>query len=193
MLSRDARASRAMPFQRLSACGRAGVRGARRRRAPRDNGGAVRQLFAAARGARGRAVASDRIRRRRPERDLLSAVSDRCTKLLTPTHLHPIVPSSDEGNTHDRLSTHLPAELIMRFRDRAALLSCATTLAVAAAAAPAGAQCSPAVQRLITDQKYEDAKTEVRALLKRNEKDDVALHCMGTIDIESGDSKGAIE
>jgi tetratricopeptide (TPR) repeat protein len=81
----------------------------------------------------------------------------------------------------------------MRFRDRAALLSCATTLAVAAIAAPAGAQCSPPVQRLITDQKYEDAKTEVRALLKRNEKDDVALHCMGTIDIESGDSKGAIE
>lgn len=55
------------------------------------------------------------------------------------------------------------------------------------------AQCSAAIQRFITDQKYEDAKAEVRAALKRNEKDDVSLHCMGAILIESGDSKGSIE
>lgn len=81
----------------------------------------------------------------------------------------------------------------MHFLDRAVLLRAAMGLASIAAASPAGAQCSPAVQRLITDQKYEDAKVEVRALLKRNETDDVALHCMGAIAIESGDSKRSIE
>lgn len=54
------------------------------------------------------------------------------------------------------------------------------------------AQCTTPVQRLITDQRYDDAKTEVRALLKRNEKDDVALHCMGRILIAQDNSKEAI-
>ena len=81
----------------------------------------------------------------------------------------------------------------MRLLDRAALCRAAMALAAVAVAPPAGAQCATAIQRLITDQKYEDAKSEVRALLKRNENDDVALHCMGTIAIESGDSKGSIE
>ena len=81
----------------------------------------------------------------------------------------------------------------MRFPEHAVVLCAAIALATIAAPPAAGAQCSPAVQRLITDQRYADAKAEVRALLQRNEKDDVALHCMGTVLIESGDSKGAIQ
>jgi tetratricopeptide (TPR) repeat protein len=79
----------------------------------------------------------------------------------------------------------------MCFLDRAVLLS---ALVIATAGATrAAAQCSPDVQRLITDRKYEEAKTEVRVLLKRNERDDAALHCMGSIFMGADDSKGAIE
>jgi len=55
------------------------------------------------------------------------------------------------------------------------------------------AQCSPDVQKLITDQRYDDAKAQVQATLKRNEKDDAALHCMGMIFIGQDKSKDAIE
>ena len=60
---------------------------------------------------------------------------------------------------------------------RPALLS----LALLAAAAPLRAQCAPATQRLITDQKYDEARAEVDALLQKNSSDDAALHCMGMI------------
>ncbi|HEY4307240.1 MAG TPA: tetratricopeptide repeat protein [Gemmatimonadaceae bacterium] len=67
------------------------------------------------------------------------------------------------------------------------------TLLIVASATHLSAQCAPVVQHLVTDRRYDDAKAEVRALLKHNEKDDSALHCMGTILIESGDSKGSVE
>jgi tetratricopeptide (TPR) repeat protein len=56
----------------------------------------------------------------------------------------------------------------------------------------ANAQCSPAIQKLLADQKYDDAKTEVQALLKKNEKDDVALHCMGRIYVAQNKANDAI-
>lgn len=86
----------------------------------------------------------------------------------------------------------LTAESTMRSVHRAVVFRSVLAVVAAASGAPLGAQCSPAVQRLITDRQYEDAKTQVGAILKRNEKDDAALHCMGIITIESGDSKGAI-
>lgn len=55
-----------------------------------------------------------------------------------------------------------------------------------------GAQCAPDVQRLITDQKYEDAKAQIQSTLKRNERDDAALHCMGIILMNQDKSKDAI-
>ena len=45
----------------------------------------------------------------------------------------------------------------------------------------ANAQCAPAVQKLVNDQKYDEARTEAQALIAKNASDDVALHCMGRI------------
>jgi len=53
--------------------------------------------------------------------------------------------------------------------------------ALLAGAARIDAQCSAPTQRLITDQKYDEARAETEGLLKRNPSDDVALHCMGMI------------
>jgi tetratricopeptide (TPR) repeat protein len=69
------------------------------------------------------------------------------------------------------------------------LLSAAVS---SAALSGAGAQCSPAVQKLITDQKYDEAKTEVQALVKKDAKDDAALHCMGMIYISQDKANDAI-
>ena len=38
-----------------------------------------------------------------------------------------------------------------------------------------------AVQKLITDQKYDEARAEAQALIDKNASDDVALHCMGRV------------
>lgn len=50
---------------------------------------------------------------------------------------------------------------------------------VAGLAVSVDAQCSPAVQKLLDDRKFDAARSEVDALLKHNAKDDVALNCMG--------------
>ncbi|MFI5230202.1 MAG: tetratricopeptide repeat protein [Gemmatimonadales bacterium] len=55
------------------------------------------------------------------------------------------------------------------------------TLFVVSAVARAGAQCSPGVDKLVTDQRYDEARAAVQALLAANAKDDKALHCMGAI------------
>jgi tetratricopeptide (TPR) repeat protein len=60
----------------------------------------------------------------------------------------------------------------------------------------AHAQCSPSIQKLVDDDKFDDAKAEVQALLAKNAKDDVALHCMGRIYVEMdkpGDAIGWFE
>jgi tetratricopeptide (TPR) repeat protein len=54
------------------------------------------------------------------------------------------------------------------------------------------AQCAASTQRLITEQKYDEARAEVDALLKRNSADDAALHCMGMVYIGMGNSSDAI-
>ena len=54
-------------------------------------------------------------------------------------------------------------------------------LVFAAVAARLDAQCAASTQRLISDQKYDEARAEVDALLKKNPSDDAALHCMGRI------------
>jgi tetratricopeptide (TPR) repeat protein len=63
---------------------------------------------------------------------------------------------------------------------------------VTCVARASSAQCPQDVQRLITDQKYDDAKATVAAALKRNERDDAALHCMGVILMSQNRSKDAI-
>ena len=58
------------------------------------------------------------------------------------------------------------------------------------------AQCSPSIQKLVDDDRFDDAKVEVQALLAANAKDDVALHCMGRIYMEMdkpGDAIGWFE
>lgn len=50
-----------------------------------------------------------------------------------------------------------------------------------AALGNARAQCTPQIQKLIDDKKYDDARGDVQALIKRNDRDDAALHCMGRI------------
>ena len=73
-------------------------------------------------------------------------------------------------------------------------------LAFAALVGPAWsvahAQCSPSVQKIVDDDKFEEAKAEVQALLARNATDDAALHCMGRIYMEMdkpGDAVGWFE
>ena len=53
--------------------------------------------------------------------------------------------------------------------------------ALAVVAFNANAQCSPPIQKLITDQKYDEARAEAQALIAKNASDDVALHCMGRV------------
>jgi tetratricopeptide (TPR) repeat protein len=59
-----------------------------------------------------------------------------------------------------------------------------------------GAQCAPAIQKLVEDEKFDEAKAAVQALLAKNDRDDVALHCMGRIYVEMdkpGDAIGWFE
>jgi tetratricopeptide (TPR) repeat protein len=63
---------------------------------------------------------------------------------------------------------------------------------IAGLAAAAGAQCNAAIQKLIEDRKYDEARTDMQAVIKKNDKDDVALHCMGRIyaaEDRAGDSQ----
>ncbi len=55
------------------------------------------------------------------------------------------------------------------------------------------AQCSPAIQKLVNDQKYDDARAETQALIKKNASDDAALHCMGRIYEVQGKSGDAVD
>jgi tetratricopeptide (TPR) repeat protein len=67
-------------------------------------------------------------------------------------------------------------------------------IAGASLAAPAlSAQCVPAVQRLITDRKYDDARAELQAHLKRAPSDDAATHCMGRLLLDQGESADAVD
>ena len=64
------------------------------------------------------------------------------------------------------------------------------TLVIGAALVPASlhAQCAPALQGLITDRKYDAARDELQARLKRVPNDDGAMHCMGRLLLEQGES-----
>src|SRR5437763_7594387 len=72
----------------------------------------------------------------------------------------------------------------------ASLLAAAISLAFAAVAR---AQCSTANQKLIAEQKFEEARADVRGLLKSNPNDDAALRCMGIIAISEDKSGDAVE
>jgi len=66
----------------------------------------------------------------------------------------------------------------------------------AIAANVAHAQCSPPIQKLVDDNRFDEAKAEVQALLAKNERGDLALHCMGRIYMEMdrpGDAIGWFE
>jgi tetratricopeptide (TPR) repeat protein len=63
----------------------------------------------------------------------------------------------------------------------------------AAALSEASGQCTPAVQKLITDQKLDEARAEAQALVKKNDKDDAALNCLGRVYIAQDNAKDAIE
>src|SRR6476620_7997929 len=66
-------------------------------------------------------------------------------------------------------------------------------LFAAVAARAATAQCSPTVQKLVTDQKYDDARAEAEALVKKNASDDAVVHCIGWVLMNQDKSKDAIE
>ena len=57
-----------------------------------------------------------------------------------------------------------------------------------AGVAPAGAQCSSGTQQLIAELKYDEARSAVEALLKKNPSDDAAMDCMGSIHMAQGKS-----
>ena len=68
-------------------------------------------------------------------------------------------------------------------------------LVIGAALVPVSlhAQCAPAVQRLITDRKYDAARDELLARLKRAPNDNGAMHCMGRLLLEQGESGDAVD
>src|SRR3954470_9243571 len=72
-------------------------------------------------------------------------------------------------------------------------LALLSPLVSALALRAAGAQCSPAIQRLATDQKYDEARAEAEALVKKNPGDDAALDCVGWTLMAADKSKEAIE
>lgn len=55
------------------------------------------------------------------------------------------------------------------------------------------AQCGPAVERLISDRKYDDARIELQAQLKRAPDDDAAMDCMGRMLLNQGESGAAVD
>jgi len=58
---------------------------------------------------------------------------------------------------------------------------------------PLSAQCVPAVQRLITDRKHDEARAAFGVQLKRAPGDDAAMDCMGRLMLEEGESGDAVE
>ena len=68
--------------------------------------------------------------------------------------------------------------------------------ALAVIALHANAQCNPAIQTLVNEQKYDEARAEAQALIAKNASDDVALHCMGRVYAamdKAGDAAGWFE
>jgi tetratricopeptide (TPR) repeat protein len=63
----------------------------------------------------------------------------------------------------------------------------------AAAAGRVGAQCLPAVDKLVADQKFDEARAAVQSQLKDNSNDDKALDCMGSIYARQGKSGDAVD
>ena len=68
-------------------------------------------------------------------------------------------------------------------------------LAIGAAAMPPvlDAQCNPSAQRLITNRKYDEARAELEAQLKRAPGDDGAMECIGRLLLDQGESAGAMD
>lgn len=66
-------------------------------------------------------------------------------------------------------------------------------LGVSLAGATARAQCASAAQRLITDRKYDAARAQLEAQIKRVPNDDAAMHCMGRLLLEQGKSGDAVD
>jgi tetratricopeptide (TPR) repeat protein len=73
-----------------------------------------------------------------------------------------------------------------------------TSLAVApafviAALSRGSAQCPASIQKLATDQKYDEARAAAQALIKTNASDDAALHCMGRLYLAERKSGDAVD
>ncbi len=75
----------------------------------------------------------------------------------------------------------------MRIPILAAAALCASPLS------RSGAQCSADVQRLTADLKFDRARAEVQAVLKKSPSDDAALHCMGWIYMAMNDPVSAAD
>jgi tetratricopeptide (TPR) repeat protein len=71
-----------------------------------------------------------------------------------------------------------------------------TIVLVLSTVLPAGevhAQCAPPVQRLVTERKFDEARTEIQAQLKRAPNDDAAMDCFGRILTEQGQAGDAVD
>ena len=67
-------------------------------------------------------------------------------------------------------------------------------LATASLTAPAlRAQCVPAVQRLITERKYEAVRAQLQEQITNAPDNDAAMHCLGRLLLEQDESGGAVE
>jgi tetratricopeptide (TPR) repeat protein len=55
------------------------------------------------------------------------------------------------------------------------------------------AQCNAAVQRLVANRQYDNARVQLEAQIKRAPNDDAAMHCMGRLLLEQDESGDAID
>lgn len=66
-------------------------------------------------------------------------------------------------------------------------------LVASIAAATADAQCGPGVQKLLNEQRFDDARGAVQALIAANGSDAAALHCMGRVYVAMDKPGDAVE
>jgi tetratricopeptide (TPR) repeat protein len=78
--------------------------------------------------------------------------------------------------------------------DRAAVPGVAVfVLGLSLGAVDARAQCAPAVQRLITDRKFDEARATLQAQLNRAPNDDAVMDCMGRLRLDEGAPGEAVD
>src|SRR5262245_38912122 len=71
--------------------------------------------------------------------------------------------------------------------------SLASAAALVLMAAPASAQCAPAVQKLNAERRYAEAKAQMQAAVAKSPNDDAAWECLGVTTSSMGRPRESVE